>query len=132
MGGIFVQYYLATDEKNKKQVRSLVKKLKTRGYNCLNDLSQTSCKSNSVNMGESEEQMIEKADFILVFLKAGKGSLYTIGYALALKKKIIVYSPEKEHYHLGKKSIFHNMPYVDICSGTFYKLEKMLHSVFVA
>ncbi|MFB5285033.1 nucleoside 2-deoxyribosyltransferase [Peribacillus sp. Hz7] len=127
-----MQYYLATDEKNKKQVRSLVKKLKTRGYNCLNDLSQTSCKSNTVNMGESEEQMIEKADFILVFLKAGKGSLYTIGYALALKKKIIVYSPEKEHYHLGKKSIFHNMPYVDICSGTFYKLEKMLHSVFVA
>ncbi|USK68450.1 nucleoside 2-deoxyribosyltransferase [Peribacillus asahii] len=127
-----MQYYLATDEKNKKQVRSLVKKLKTRGYNCLNDLSQTSCKSNTVNIGESEEQMIEKADFILVFLKAGKGSLYTIGYALALKKKIIVYSPEKEHYHLGKKSIFHNMPYVDICSGTFYKLEKMLHSVFVA
>ncbi|AZV43271.1 nucleoside 2-deoxyribosyltransferase [Peribacillus asahii] len=127
-----MQYYLATDEKNKKQVRSLVKKLKTRGYNCLNDLSQTSCKSNTVNIGESEEQMIEEADFILVFLKAGKGSLYTIGYALALKKKIIVYSPEKEHYHLGKKSIFHNMPYVDICSGTFYKLEKMLHSVFVA
>ncbi|WP_182480613.1 nucleoside 2-deoxyribosyltransferase [Peribacillus asahii] len=130
-----MQYYLAADEKNKKQVRSLVKKLKTRGYNCLNDssvISQTSRKSNIINMDESEEQMIEKADFILVFLKAGKGNLYTIGYALALKKKIIVYSPEKEHYHLGKKSIFHNMPYVDICSGTFYKLEKMLHSVFVA
>lgn len=130
-----MQYYLATDDKNKKQVRSLVRKLKTRGYDCLNEsniINRISCKSNDVNNDESEEQMIEKADFILVFLKAGKGSLYTIGYALALKKKIIVYSSDKEHYHLGKNSIFHSMPHVAMCSGTFYKLEKMLHSVFVA
>ena len=63
----------------------------------------------NVHMDSSKAAVIEDADFILVFLTAGKGNLFNIGFALALKKKILVYSPEKDHYHIGKKSIFYNL-----------------------
>lgn len=66
---------------------------------------------------------------MLIFLTAGKGNLYELGYALSLNKKIVVYSPEKDNYHINKKSIFHNLPGVTICSGTLYKLVKLIHTL---
>lgn len=127
---MFVKYYLATDNNNNnKQVRSLVKKLKTKGYYCVNEwnvVDQSNERELELHIVKSEESMIEDADFILVFLTAGKGNLYNIGLALALNKKMIVYSPEKDHYHIGKKSIFYSLPNVCICSGTIYKLDKAI------
>lgn len=129
-----MKYYMAADDTNNKQVRSLVKKLRTKGIHCVNEgklMNQTLEKTIEVHMESSKTAAIEEANFILVFLTAGKGSLYNIGLALALKKKILVYSPEKDHYHIGKKSIFYNLPNVYICSGTFYKLEKAIRSMFI-
>ncbi len=125
---------MAADDINKKQVRSLVKKLRTKGIHCVNEhkvMSESLENPIELHMESSKAAAIEDADFILVFLTAGKGSLYNIGYALALQKKILVYSPYKDHYHIGKKSIFYNLPSVNICSGTFYKLEKAIRSLFV-
>jgi nucleoside 2-deoxyribosyltransferase len=128
-----VKYYLATHDINNKQVRSLIKKLRTKGIHCINErnvISQLNKKTMNVHTDSWKEDAIKTADFILVFLTAGKGNLVNIGYALALKKKILVYSPEKDHYHIGKKSIFHNLPDVYICSGTFYRLEKTIRKLF--
>ena len=102
---------MAADDINKKQVRSLVKKLRTKGIHCVNEHKSLMSESLKkirleLHMESSKAAAIEDADFILVFLTAGKGSLYNIGYALALQKKILVYSPYKDHYHIGKKSIF--------------------------
>lgn len=123
---------MAAEDTNNKQVRSLVKKLRTKGIHCLNEGNVMS-QNNTVDlhMESSKAAVIENADFILVFLSAGKGSLYNIGLAIALKKNILVYSPEKDHYHIGKKSIFYNLPNVYICSGTFYKLEKAIRSMYI-
>jgi diphthamide synthase subunit DPH2 len=131
-----VKYYMATDDTNNKQVRSLIKKLRTKGFYCVNKHEQNIINHSietamGLHMDSSKESAIKSADFILVFLSAGKGNLHNIGYALALKKKILVYSPEKDHYHISKKSIFHNLPGVYICSGTFYKLVKTIHLLFV-
>lgn len=125
---------MAADDTNNKQVRSLLKKLRTKGIHCVNEdkiMSQSLDITFELHMESSKATAIEDAEFILVFLNAGKGSLYNIGMALALKKKILVYSPEKDHYHIGKKSIFYNMPNVYICTGTFYKLEKAIRSMFL-
>ncbi|MFS0891121.1 nucleoside 2-deoxyribosyltransferase [Peribacillus frigoritolerans] len=131
-GGVCVKYYIASDEKNLKQVKSLIKKLTSKGFTCVNDMNLiTNDEKNQItdDIGEYEKKGIEEADFMLIFLTAGKGNLYELGYALSLNKKIIVYSPEKENYHINKKSIFHNLPEVKICSGTFYKLVKLIHTL---
>lgn len=128
-----MKYYMAAEDTNNKQVRSLLKKLRTKGIYCVNEgnvMNSTFDKTVELHMESSKAAAIDDADFILVFLTAGKGSLYNIGLALALKKKILVYSPEKDHYHIGKKSIFYNLPNVYICSGTFYKLEKSIRSLY--
>lgn len=129
-----MKYYIAADDTNYKPVRSLVKRLRTKGIHCVNEckvMNHSLEKTAEVHIESSEVSLIEEADFILVYLMAGKGSLYNIGFALALKKKILVYTPEKDHYHIGKKSIFYNLPSVNICSGTFYKLEKAIRLMFI-
>nr|WP_245402911.1 nucleoside 2-deoxyribosyltransferase [Peribacillus muralis] len=115
-----------------KQVRSLVKKLTSKGFLCVNDWNvQADEEAAPIADGISdyEKKGIEEADFMLIFLTAGKGNLSELGYALSLNKKIIVYSPEKDNYHINKKSIFHNLPEVTICSGTLYKLVKLIHTL---
>lgn len=125
-----MKFYIAADDKTNKHVRSLVKKLRTKGLYCVNSWNdKNDQREDQVN--NSEEKAIDDADFLLVLLTAGKGNLSDIGYALTKNKKLIVYSPEKDHYHIDKKSIFHNMPNVYICSGSFYKLEKMIKNVFI-
>ncbi|PJN89786.1 nucleoside 2-deoxyribosyltransferase [Bacillus sp. mrc49] len=127
-----MKYYMASDEKNMKQVRSLIKKLTSKGFVCVNDWNlQIIEEENQLadGIGEYEKKGIEEADFMLIFLTAGKGNLSELGYALSLNKKIVVYSPEKDNYHINKKSIFHNLPGVTICSGTFYKLVKLIHTL---
>ncbi|MFJ7756021.1 nucleoside 2-deoxyribosyltransferase [Peribacillus muralis] len=127
-----MKYYMASDEKNMKQVRSLIKKLTSKGFTCVNDWNiQVNEEENQIadGIGEYEKKGIEEADFMLIFLTAGKGNLSELGYALSLDKNIIVYSPEKDNYHINKKSIFHNLPGVTICSGTFYKLVKLIHTL---
>ena len=125
---------MASDDKNKKQVRSLVKKLKVKGFYCVNEWNVLHSSMDTKQKGRMDyvdETVMDAADFVLVFLTAGKGNLYTIGCALALHKKIVVYSPKKDHYHIGKNSIFYNLPNVSICSGTFYKLEKTIRSLHI-
>ena len=127
-GGVLVKYYIASDEKNIKQVRSLIKKLHSKGFLCVNN--RNIIESNEEEVVQiSEKEGIEQADFMLIYLTAGKGNLSELGHALSIKKKIIVYSPEKENYHINKKSIFHNLPDVTICSGTLYKLVKLIQSL---
>ena len=77
---------MAADDTNNKQVRSLVKKLRTKGIHCVNEckvMSQSLEKTVELHMESSKAAMIEDADFILVFLTAGKGSLYNIGYGIS-------------------------------------------------
>lgn len=129
-----MKYYMASDDKNKKQVRSLVKKLKAKGLYCVNEwnvLHQSTDTKREKEIDYFDETVMDAADFVLVFLTAGKGNLYNIGYALALHKKIIVYSSKKDHYHIGKNSIFYHLPTVSICNGTFYKLEKTIRSLAI-
>ncbi|MBR8645485.1 nucleoside 2-deoxyribosyltransferase [[Brevibacterium] frigoritolerans] len=104
-----MKYYIASDEKNLKQVKSLIKKLTSKGFTCVNDMNLiTNDEKNQItdDIGEYEKKGIEEANFMLIFLTAGKGNLYELGYALSLNKKIIVYSPEKENYHINKNQYF--------------------------
>ncbi|MFJ7830436.1 nucleoside 2-deoxyribosyltransferase [Peribacillus sp. NPDC097264] len=127
-----MKYYIASDEKNIKQVKSLIKKLNAKGFSCVNEwnlFDKNGNKETTNSLGDYEKEGIDEADFMLIFLTAGKGNLYELGHALSSNKKIVVYSPEKENYHINKKSIFHNIPGAIICSGTLYKLVKLIQSL---
>jgi nucleoside 2-deoxyribosyltransferase len=81
-----VKYYIASDEKNLKQVRSLIKKLTSKGFTCVNGgnlIADDETNQITDGIGEYEKKGIEEADFMLIFLTAGKGNLYELGYALS-------------------------------------------------
>ena len=63
-------------------------------------------------VGEKEREGILEADFFILFLPAGKTSHTELGMALALKKRIYIYSPNEDIYDLDKTSNLYFLPEV--------------------
>ena len=57
-----MKYYIASDEKNIKQVKSLIKKLTAKGFTCVNDwnlIEKEGKKEAANNIGDYEKEGIE-------------------------------------------------------------------------
>lgn len=61
-------------------------------------------------IGEEAKQGIIDADFFVMILPAGKSSHMELGMAMALNKRIYVYSPDEEIYNLDKAVPFYFLP----------------------
>ena len=58
-------------------------------------------------IGEEEKQGIIESDFFVMILPAGKGSHVELGMALALDKRIYLYSPDEEIYNMEKTDTYY-------------------------
>jgi len=61
-------------------------------------------------VGEEAKQGILDADFFVMILPAGKTSHIELGLAMALNKRIYVYSPDEEIYNLDKAVPYYFLP----------------------
>lgn len=61
-------------------------------------------------IGVEEERGIKDADFFVILLPAGKGSHIELGMALALNKRIYLYSPDEEIYNLDTTETYYFHP----------------------
>ena len=63
-------------------------------------------------IGEEAKKGIIDADFFVMILPTGKSSHMELGMAMALNKRIYVYSPDEEIYNLDKTVPFYFLPEV--------------------
>ncbi|MBB6444189.1 nucleoside 2-deoxyribosyltransferase [Bacillus benzoevorans] len=61
-------------------------------------------------IGEEAKQGIMDADFVVMILPAGKGSHLELGMAMALNKRIYLYSPDEDIYHMDKTITYYFLP----------------------
>jgi nucleoside 2-deoxyribosyltransferase len=61
-------------------------------------------------IGEEAKQGIIDADFVVIILPAGKGSHLELGMAMALNKRIYLYSPDEEIYNMDKTVTYYFLP----------------------
>jgi nucleoside 2-deoxyribosyltransferase len=61
-------------------------------------------------IGEEEKQGIKEADFFVMILPAGRGSHIELGMALALNKRIYLYSPDEEIYNMDTTESYFFLP----------------------
>lgn len=61
-------------------------------------------------IGDEAKQGIKDADFVVVILPAGNGSHVELGMAMALNKRIYLYSPDEEIYNMDKTITYYFLP----------------------
>ncbi|AUJ24158.1 nucleoside 2-deoxyribosyltransferase [Virgibacillus dokdonensis] len=77
-------------------------------------------------IGQKQKDAVIAADVIIVLLPAGKGSHIEMGIALGRRKKIFLYSPNKEVNNSATTSTFYHLPEVKKCFGTLDELVSMV------
>ncbi|WP_246569596.1 group-specific protein [Lentibacillus saliphilus] len=73
-------------------------------------------------IGLHEKKAVLDADFIIVLLRAGKGSHIEFGIALGQGKNIYLYSPNDDINKFETTSTFYHLPNVKKCIGTIEAL----------
>ncbi|MEN1966570.1 nucleoside 2-deoxyribosyltransferase [Lentibacillus sp. N15] len=92
-----MKFYIASSFTNKELVNYVRLKLITKGYQLTYDWTKnqraTTTKTLQV-IGENEKKAVASCDIFILLLPAGKGSHTELGMALALDKRVYLYSPK--------------------------------------
>lgn len=107
-----MKFYIASGFKNSRNVRELSAKLQAKGFIHTYDWTVNE-RASSYEMlkqiGEVEKEAVANTDFFIILLPAGKGSHIEFGMALALGKRIYLYSPDEESFSFDKTSTFYHV-----------------------
>lgn len=90
-----MKFYVSTSVKNYKEAQAIINTLSVEGYSCTYDwtqkiLSKESSEDDFYCISKLELKGIKNCDIFILLLPGGKGSHVEFGYALALKKFIIL------------------------------------------
>ncbi|WP_188455443.1 group-specific protein [Virgibacillus oceani] len=92
-----MKFYIASSFANKQLVRYMSQKLILKKHTQTYDWTKNQRAVTDVllhSIGTLEKQAVADCDIFLLLLPAGKGSHTELGIALALGKKVHIYSPE--------------------------------------
>ncbi|SEP59635.1 Nucleoside 2-deoxyribosyltransferase [Virgibacillus subterraneus] len=92
-----MNFYVASGFANIEQVQYVTQKLQSRGYNLTYDWTRNqraTSKQALRTIGELEKEAVLNCDFFILLLPGGKGSHTELGMALALEKRVYIYSAE--------------------------------------
>ncbi|RIW28747.1 group-specific protein [Bacillus salacetis] len=120
-----MKFYVASSFQNIEQVRYFSRELTKRGFFHTYDWTENiraSTLAELKRIGEEEKRAVKEADVVVILLPAGKGSHIEMGMALALNKKVYLYSPNEEVKNPAETSTFYFLPEVERCSGSLEDL----------
>jgi nucleoside 2-deoxyribosyltransferase len=105
-----MNFYIASGLQNKENVQKVAAYLKSYSFFYTYDWTQNE-RSDSVEklkmIGEAERIGVLDADFLIVLLPGGKGTHIELGMALALHKRVYLYSPNEDINDLSSTSTFY-------------------------
>lgn len=64
-----------------------------------------------------EQKAIEESDVVIIILPAGRGTHIELGMALALNKKVYLYSNSQEEFDIENTVAFYQLPSVQKIVG---------------
>ncbi|NQD65628.1 group-specific protein [Bacillus haikouensis] len=111
-----MKFYIASSLKNIHNVRYISEKLKLNGHTHTFDwttLNPAVSLEKLQEIGQLEKEAVIQADVVIMLLPAGKGSHIELGIALALDKRIILYSSHGDINNLDETSSFYHLSQVE-------------------
>ena len=97
-----MKFYIGSGFKNAELVNEFSKKIQSHGwehtFNWTKYISEYETIEDLIKYSELEQKGIEQADAVIIILPAGRGTHIELGMAIALNKKIYLYSNSKEEF----------------------------------
>lgn len=124
------RFYVASSLKNIESVVYVTNQLTAKGYHHTYDWTQNSGSGVSqeftlgdlMKIGQYEKNAVRESDFVVVLLPGGNGTHVELGIALALEKKVFLYSQNGTINNPKETSTFYHLPEVMKCYGTLDEL----------
>ncbi|WP_400241428.1 nucleoside 2-deoxyribosyltransferase [Niallia sp. JL1B1071] len=117
-----MNFYIASSFNNSDMVRKLSQALELEGQKQLYDWTQNNRAHTMellASIGKQEKEAVSNSDFFILILPGGKGSHTEFGIALALHKRIYIYSSTNDLYDFDKTTTFYHLDHVNKFVGTF-------------
>lgn len=116
-----MKFYIGSGFKNAELVNEFSKKLQSHGwkhtFNWTKYISEYETLEDLINYSELEQKGIEQADAVIIILPAGRGTHIELGMAIALNKKIYLYSNQKEEFDIENTVNFYQIPSIQRIVG---------------
>ncbi|WP_153727557.1 nucleoside 2-deoxyribosyltransferase [Salinibacillus xinjiangensis] len=105
-----MNFYIASSLKNKEKARYVASRLKEYGFSLTYDWTRNApaeTYSELKEIGEMEKEGVRQADFLVMIMPAGVGSHTELGMALAMRKRVYLYSPDHDIFDIQNTSTFY-------------------------
>ena len=123
-----MKFYIGSGFKNVDRVRDLSNELKKLGwtYNWAEVEVGSETREELVTYSRLELAAIEDSDIVIIILPAGRGTHIEMGYAMALGKRIVLYTSDEEEFSLDNTVNFYQIPEIEKIVGDKETLIKRL------
>lgn len=109
-----MKFYIGSGFKNYNLVNYYSKKLEENGwkhtYNWAKHISDYESIDDLIRYSKLEQKGIMESDVVIILLPAGRGTHIELGMALALNKKIILCSSNKDEFSVENTVNFYQLP----------------------
>lgn len=109
-----MKFYIGSGFKNTNLVNEFSKKLQSHSwehtFNWTKYISEYETIEDLIKYSELEQKGIEESDVVIIILPAGRGTHIELGMAIALNKKIYLYSNKKEEFDIENTVNFYQIP----------------------
>ena len=116
-----MKFYIGSGLKNAKVVNEFSEKLKAHGWEHTYNWTENNLENESIEelieYAALEQQAIEESDVVIIILPAGRGTHVELGMAIALNKKIYLYSNNKEEFDIENTVAFYQIPSIQKITG---------------
>lgn len=116
-----MKFYIGSGFKNADLVNEFSEKLQSHGwehtFNWTKYISDYETIEDLIKYSELEQKGIEESDAVIIILPAGRGTHIELGMAIALNKKIYLYSSQKEEFDIENTVNFYQIPSIQRIVG---------------
>ena len=116
-----MKFYIGSGLKNAKVVNEFSEKLKAHGWEHTYKWTENNLENESIEelieYAALEQKAIEESDVVIIILPAGRGTHVELGMAIALNKKIYLYSNNKEEFDIENTVAFYQIPSIQKITG---------------
>lgn len=97
-------------------------------YNWAENIIEDETIEDMINASELEKQGIIDSDAVIIILPAGRGTHIELGMALALNKKIYLYSKDGKDFKLENTVNFYGIPEIIKVTGSIEDLVEKINT----
>lgn len=116
-----MKFYIGSGLKNAKLVNEFSEKLQKIGwkhtYNWTENVKGNETIEDLIEYATVEQKAIKESDVVIIILPAGRGTHVELGMAIALNKKVYLYSNKKEEFDAENTVAFYNLPSIQKIFG---------------